>query len=394
MKLSNSVILINNNFENKLMLYDRLKHIEYNINPPMFELISEIHHNNYDYNHSIQLYDKNIINQLINYEILVNESEPYINNIKVVKNLDTARIFLEITDKCNLKCKHCYGDYKKSNDNSLSLDQIYEIITKAKEVGIYEFDITGGEPLMYPHLKEVLQALYQAGMIVSIFTNLTLFDKRILDVMHQFGVKKIITSLDSSIPSVHDNFRGYNGAFRKTMDSVQLIRETDIEVSINMTIGNHNKDHIPEIVSFIRETNLPFVLDVVTPEGRGNDLMEDPIAASKILKNIYDSYPEIFGYKKRIIDCGVGKRFIYIKSDGNIYICPSLIFNQFKLGNIDNFNLNHIWAKMNEISKNIFCKERSEDCKSCNGGCRARAYNQYGNINAKDKVYCNLIRGH
>ena len=119
--------------------------------------------------------------------------------------------------------------------------------------------------------------------------------------MHQFGVKKIITSLDSSIPSVHDNFRGYNGAFRKTMDSIQLIRETDIEVSINMTIGNHNKDHIPEIVSFIRETNLQFVLDVITPEGRGNDLMEDPIAASKILKNIYDSYPEIIGYKKRII---------------------------------------------------------------------------------------------
>ncbi len=393
MKLSNRCVMVNNKFEKKNFIYDRNGHIKYEINNEMFELIKDIHDNKKDYKCAILDYDKDIIDELVSLEILTNNEEKYIFNIKQPSKLNSARIFLEITDKCNLNCKHCYGGFASKNRNMISLNDIDNIIDEAVELGIYEFDITGGEPLLYHKLEDVLSKLYDSGMLVSIFTNLTLLTNHHLEIFNKYCVKKVITSIDSCYKNVHDEFRGCNGCFDKTMKNIEKLKKLNIELSINTMIGNHNIKYIDEMIIFLKKLELPFVLDVITNEGRAMTLNENISTSANIIKTIFSKYNNDINKEMNFKHCGIGNRFIYIKSDGNIYICPSLIDDKYKIGNIKQKNLYEVWENMTKRFGNLSCSKKSNKCKKCNGGCRARALKLHNNIMDVDNVYCTIVKG-
>lgn len=393
MKLSNKCVMVNNKFENTNFIYDRYNHTKYEINSEMFELIRDIHENKKNYKCATLDYDKDIIDELISLEILTNSDEKYIPNIKQPIKFNTARIFLEITDRCNLNCKHCYGGFASKNTNLISLNDIDNIINEAVKLGIYEFDITGGEPLLYPNLDEVLSKLYNSGMLVSIFTNLTILSNHHLEMFNKYCVKKIITSIDSCYKNIHDNFRGCDGCFDKTMQNIEKLKKLEIELSINTMIGNHNIEYIDEMVNFLKQMELPFVLDVITNEGRAMTLNENVNTSANIIRTIFSKYNNDINKEMNFKHCGIGNRFIYIKSDGNIYICPSLIDDQYKVGNIRQLNLYKIWENMTTKFGNLSCSKKSDKCKNCNGGCRARALKLHNNIMGIDDVYCTIVKG-
>ncbi len=392
MKLSNDCIMVNNHFERTIFIYERKNHIKYEINEDMFELINDIHEHKISYNKAILIYDEEIIKDLISMKILTKSKEKFIPNIKLLDKINSARIFIEITDKCNLNCKHCYGGFASKNNNFIDIQTIDTIINEAIELGVYEFDITGGEPLLYPDLELLLSKLYDAGMLVSIFTNLTLLTNKHIEMFNKYCVKKIITSVDSCYEYIHDDFRGCNGCFNKTMNNLNKLKNTSIELSINTMIGNHNVDYIDELITFLKNLELPFVLDVITSEGRATALNENIKISSKIIKNIFEKYNNDINKNMNFKDCGVGDRFIYIKSNKNIYICPSLIDDKFKLGDVsEHFDLAKIWDNMNLKYGNLTCKHKRNSCNKCKGGCRARALKLHGDIMGIDDVYCTII---
>ena len=394
MRLSNDLVMINNQYEGVLFIYDRLNHIKYEINDEMFFLISDIHRNELDYDSIIKKYDKGIIEQLIELNVLVSAVDKPIFNIKEVTEMNCARIFVEITDKCNLNCKHCYGGFACNNNTYLSLDTIDELLRQAIELGVYEFDITGGEPLLYKDLEQVLSKLYDAGMLVSIFTNLTLMTEEHLEMFKKYGVKKIITSIDSCYDHIHDEFRGKKGSFDKTLKNLYLIKESGIEIAVNTMIGNHNIKYIDKMVSFLKSLEVPFVLDVITNEGRAVGLNEDMNLSASIIKEIFNKFHNDIDDGANFKHCGIGKRFIYVKSDMNVYICPSLIDEKYCVGSLKGkFQLKKIWKTMQDTFGNLSCSSKCEKCKKCKGGCRARALKLHNNINEIDDVYCTLMKG-
>ncbi len=393
MKLSNDCIMVNNRFEGILFIYDRKNHIKYEINEEMFELINDIHKHKIPYNQAILIYGEEIIKNLVSMKILTESKEKFISNIKLLDKMNSARIFMEITDKCNLNCKHCYGGFANKNNNFIDVETIDTIINEATKLGVYEFDITGGEPLLYSNLEKVLSKLYDAGMLVSIFTNLTVFNDTHFEIFNKYCVKKIITSIDSCYKNIHDDFRGCNGCFDKTMKNIKKLKKSKIELSINTMIGNHNIDYIDEMVTFLKSLKLPFVLDVITNEGRAMTLNENINTSAKMIRTIFSKYNNNINKEMNFKHCGIGNRFIYIKSDGNIYICPSLIDDKYKIGNIKQSNLYNVWEKMNEKFGQLSCSQKSNKCKNCKGGCRARALKLHNNIMGIDDVYCTIMKG-
>lgn len=394
MKLINSCVMINNKLEDKCFLYDRRGHRRFDINVEMFDLIKSIHLNNMSYDDAVSDCDKETIDFLIENVLLTSESESYISNIKEIDSVNNARVFMEVTDKCNLNCKHCYGGFAIENKNFVKIDKVFRIIDQAEKLGVYEFDLTGGEPLMYPQLEQLLEKLYNAGMLVSIFTNLVLLSEKKITLLQKYGVKKIITSLDSCKEEIHEEFRGMPGCFKKTIESINKLKSLKFEVAINTMIGNHNIDYIDEQIEFLKSFELLFVLDVIVSEGRAMNLNENTLEASLVIKSITEKYKENLNEEVNYKYCGIADRFIYIKSDGNIYICPSLVDDQFCLGNINNdINLKDIWQLMISKFSYIKCNDKDDKCKKCKGGCRARAFKLRGEICAIDEVYCNIIKG-
>lgn len=394
MRIKKEIVVVNNKFEKKIFIFNRKERRKYEINEEMFYFLKDTTEKDIDYETAIKMIDKETIDFLLKNNILSNNKTIYLSNFKEPKNYNKARIFMEITDKCNLKCKHCYGNFEIMNNNNIPLNKVLEIIKEAKENNVYEFDLTGGEPLLYPHLESVLKALYDAGMIVSIFSNLVPLTDNILKTLKKYNVKKVITSLDSSIEEVHDEFRGKKGSFKKTVSAINKLKESGIEVSINTMIGQHNINYIDKHIEFLKSFNVPYVLDVIVSEGRAQDIGENTLESSNVIKNIINKNSNNLLLLENYIDCGIAKRFIYIKSDGNIYICPSLIKEEFYLGNINKkVDINNIWENMDKRFSYIHCKDKNKDCKVCLGGCRARVYNKTGDINGPDEVFCNLMKG-
>ena len=391
--INQDIVVVNNPFENTIFTYDRKKHIKSIINEDMFDMLDYIYqHEGITLEKLIEYYEdiEDIIEQLIDLSIIKTNKQKRCHNIKKLQKFDTARLFVELTDKCNLRCKHCYGDFKPENYYHLNIDDLDNLIKQAVELNVYQFDLTGGEPLLYKDLELLLSKLYDAGMLVTIFSNLTIQKEDIINLLNKYCVKKVITSIDSHIEKVHDEFRGVNGALSKTLNNISKLKNTSIELSVNTLVGNHNEKTINETIMFLKKLDLPCVLDAIIPNGRANQLDENTFKSVQIIHDLYNN--KEFNVELKITDCGVGKRFLYIKSNGNVCLCPSLITEQFVFDNInhEDFSLLSCWENMNKLYGDLKCNEKCSKKELCNGGCRARALIFKNSLYKRDLNSCIL----
>ena len=73
--------------------------------------------------------------------------------------------------RCNLRCAHCYSASGPEEDGALSPDLLRTALSDARAEGYNVLGVSGGEPLMYPHLVAVLRHASSLGMITTVTTN-------------------------------------------------------------------------------------------------------------------------------------------------------------------------------------------------------------------------------
>lgn len=82
----------------------------------------------------------------------------------------TYKVNLHITDTCNCSCRHCFAHFSESKP--LSVDDWKRVVDNCiSETKVTEFNIAGGEPLLYPALIDLVQYIRDKGIDVSIITN-------------------------------------------------------------------------------------------------------------------------------------------------------------------------------------------------------------------------------
>jgi MoaA/NifB/PqqE/SkfB family radical SAM enzyme len=144
-------------------------------------------------------------------------------------------ILIDPTSACNLRCKGCWaGAYNKHH--SLSFEEVDRIITEAKELGIYFFVMSGGEPLMWPHLFKLCQKHEDAAFML--YTNGTLIDDNVADKMRQLGNITPAISLEGGQQST-DNRRGI-GVYNKIMEAMDTLKKHGILFGISLTVTHNN----------------------------------------------------------------------------------------------------------------------------------------------------------
>lgn len=389
--INDECVVVNNSQENKCFIFNRKTKTTYNINQEMFDLLKDIKENTNSQSFYSKKYSTDIIANLILLNVVNYDVSKVVNNIHSIENFNCSRLFFELTSKCNLKCAHCYGSFSAEAQKELNYVDIVSMLEKIKEYGTYQIDFTGGEPLMYKDLDKILEYCYNNGFLVRIFTNLTLFNDKFLSLFINYGVREIVTSVDSCHAECHNQFRGVPKSFERTIDSIKILKESNIPITINSMVGQHNKEHIEEMIDFIESLNVKSVLDVIIPEGRASILDNSIQESAKIIKDIYENHYKIIDKNAISVSCGIGDRFVYIKSNGNIYPCPSMTQECNIIGDIKSFNVVDVWGKLK--NKYCFhCDKKTDKCKNCSGGCRVRANILHNNLNAEDDVYC-IVNG-
>jgi heme b synthase len=180
-------------------------------------------------------------------------------------------IFWELTQGCNLACKHCRAEATVERaPDELSTAQckavIDDITSEYKPVMI----LTGGEPLYRPDLFELAEYATSKGARVCLASNGVLITPEIAARLKTVGVQRVAISLDGATPEIHDSFRGIPGAWEGALRGAQNVINAGLEVQFNITVAQHNKHQIPAIVQLGIERGASAVhLFVLVPVGCG-----------------------------------------------------------------------------------------------------------------------------
>jgi len=148
-------------------------------------------------------------------------------------------IVISPTMRCNLNCYGCYaGDYTRKDD--LDFEIVNRVIKEAKEMGIFFFVISGGEPNIWPHLLEMLETHNDA--IFQIYTNGTMIDDKRADEFARLGNAVPCISVEG-FEKETDERRG-KGVFHKISDAMDRLRERGVIFGFSATATRENNEFI------------------------------------------------------------------------------------------------------------------------------------------------------
>lgn len=149
-------------------------------------------------------------------------------------------ILLDPTSACNLHCTGCWAA-EYGNKLNLSFDEIDSIITQGKEMGVYFYIYTGGEPLVRKNDLIAICHKHNDCMFLT-FTNGTLIDDDFTEAMLEMGNLLPALSVEG-FESSTDARRG-SGTYHKAVRAMNLLKEKRLPFGISCCYTAQNVDSI------------------------------------------------------------------------------------------------------------------------------------------------------
>lgn len=185
---------------------------------------------------------------------------------------------------CNLRCMHCYQNASQPSSDELTLDQQLDIVDQLARLEVSMIVLSGGEPLTNPNLGKLIERIRSHDMAISIDSNGVLMERSIVESLREAGVASVELSLDSADPKSHDRFRGLDGAFRKTLDAVEICSQAGMFTTVATTATTLNYDHSRELISLAKNhgANRVVFFDLI-PAGRGREIEDLRLSRHQML---------------------------------------------------------------------------------------------------------------
>jgi len=185
------------------------------------------------------------------------------NNNYVVRNTNqNYRVFkqkspilphldIELTERCNSNCIHCYINLPANDDKAksqeLNTDQWKDILHQAADLGVFSVRFTGGEPLLREDFPELYLYTRSLGIKVVLFTNARLITEEIADLFVRVPpLKKIEVSVYGMKVKSYDAITRSPGAFLEFHRGVNLLMKNDIPFTVKSVLLPPNRNEITE----------------------------------------------------------------------------------------------------------------------------------------------------
>ncbi|WBW96324.1 radical SAM/SPASM domain-containing protein [Oceanirhabdus sp. W0125-5] len=342
---------------------------------------------------------ESVLNVLVECKFLFKSESDFINNsfyntIKNTKAIKLNTVYLHLTQRCNLNCSYCYNKHNlNGNKGELTLEQWKDTIDKLRNNGVQNYILTGGEPLLRDEIIDIVKYIKRFDSNVALLTNGTLLHKN-SDLL-QF-VDKVTVSLDSIDDKINDANRSNSNKYNLINNLKVVAPEYRHKFTVRSVLTNKNLDKIDEIKAFVEENlNMNHITALFSPNSPEEVALIPDYSA--YLSKIRGS--ELNEFSSGVINCGACFNELAVDANGDLYPCQALIKDDLKIGNI----LSPDWLEALKTSK-VTCDfidrdvHKIEKCKDCDykyicgGGCRAIAYNVYGDLNAHLKCYCDHMK--
>jgi len=158
-----------------------------------------------------------------------------------------ARLVIELTNRCNLRCQHCF-DERHAASGDLSPEIIEKVLREGKSCGIEHLAFTGGEPTIHHQFPEIIHQLCEAGYTFSFVSNGSNF-RRIYPLLlhHRQSFKGVTFSLDGACEEIHDRLRG-PGSYRQVMRAASVCVFKELPFTLNIVLTAQNRSEVEKMV--------------------------------------------------------------------------------------------------------------------------------------------------
>jgi len=294
------------------------------------------------------------------------------------------KIFMVITNRCNLRCKYCYyrimPDMVKTKE--LSYNDIKGTLRNFRKLNTSGLIITGGEPLIRHDIIKIIDYAFRIGFKeISLNTNGVLLMEKMAKTLGKKKLRRITISLDSDNKGYNNNIRGESQKVIRGILNIVKFKNRYTKIRVVSVITKRNYKHLNKIFRFVKEMGVDDIAfqPVYIPRNIPlyNKLSVDNLPTTekmRLLKNLkqwaeefnYLGYLDFMGkflLGKKIagVECQAHKTLIPIDPDGDVYAC----FNRRDLfiGNVKTMEASDI------LQKKRMCYDKMKKLRCLNMGC-------------------------
>ena len=335
-----------------------------------------------------------------------------------------------ITNRCNLRCRHCYQSSRhRADPDELSLSEKLAVVDQLGQAYVPMLALAGGEPTICPDLLAVLRRARGYQMHLSLATNGVTITEKLAAQLAEAGARYVEISLDSVDPARHDAFRGVPGMWARAVRGAKIVAATEgLRLGIAMCVHRGNFHEVRDMIEFAISIGAEcFAHFNFIPVGRGLKMVSGDITPTQReeLLGLLNEYmqsgrigvistaPQLgrvcltaagpegrtacshagsgSGVKARVVakylgGCGAGRTYVCIEPNGDVTPCvylPHRVMGNLRTGSLVEIFRGRYYELLNDRAARLHHCGQCEFANFC-GGCRARADAYFGRLDAGD----------
>ncbi len=324
-------------------------------------------------------------------------------------------LIAELSYRCPLHCPYCSNPLEIGAEKyrrELETEHWLRTFRQARELGVLQLALTGGEPMLRRDLVELCAGARESGLYSSLITAGTLFTRERADGLKSAGLDHVQISIQSPDAEENDRIAG-NRSFDKKIAAARLARELDFPLTINCVLHRQNLDRIEDLLELALDlgaqrlelantqyygwavANQSALLPSWEQLRRGEEAVKrfrervgPKVDVLWVLPDFYEDLPK---------PCmgGWGRNAMVVAPHGEVLPCQAAsTIPGLEFANIREYSLEWIWSESDAFARFRGTDWMQEPCRSCPlgrqetdwGGCRCQALRLTGDAAATDPV--------
>lgn len=326
---------------------------------------------------------------------------------------------IEITERCNLTCHHCYIRKTASNmlakESEMSTQIVQKILDEAMGFGLLEVRFTGGEPLLRKDFCQLYSYAYDLGLEVSVSTNATLITDEIIQLWKIKRPKSVSISLYGWNNKVYQTVTGVANGFALFQEGIKRLQKGQIAFSVKcpavpMLILNRNKmQRLARKLGYKEPLNYSWELTLharrdktanekisklrLSPEEAARARLQEPGLAAQETEALLRPPPK---KHNALLSCRAGKTRMTIDAYGRLQACLELRHPE----TVYDLTSGTLKEALEEFIPGLRRLGVSEDYENRCGKCLLRrrcmhcpavAWEENGTIDSLSEYYCQVM---
>jgi pyrroloquinoline quinone biosynthesis protein E len=326
-------------------------------------------------------------------------------------------LLAELTYACPLHCTYCSNPLNLADfGDELTTAQWRGVLVEARDLGVLELHLSGGEPLLRRDLVEIVRSGSELGMYTNLITSALGLSARRAEQLKAAGLDHVQISIQAHEPTMSDRIAG-TPSFERKVVAARLVKELGWPLTVNVVLHRQNIDRVADIIALLERLDADRIelantqyygwawrnRDALLPSRPQIERAEEVVRAErKRLKGRVDiSYilPDYYAqYPKPCMD-GWARRQLTVTPDGDALPCPAAHQLPLPRASVREASLTWIWTESPLFQRFRGTEWMPEPCRSCSrreidfGGCRCQAFQLTGDAARTDPV-CILSPDH